>query len=122
VHERLSFAELKSLRLIAAGVEGGRVPAEHYVKFEKLGLCERKFGGVVLTAVGRFQLDVRAREAGLSLLANRWRRRAGELRVIAEEMNAESDEYLRSIADRWIDLAERVEKLAALEKQSPSLT
>jgi hypothetical protein len=37
-------------------------------------------------------------------------------------MNAESDEYLRSIADRWIDLAERVEKLAALEKQSPSLT
>jgi hypothetical protein len=121
VHEKLSFAELRSLRAIASG-ETTKLPAQELVKFEKLGFVERKFGGIVLTALGRYQIDVRARETGLPLLANRWRRRAEELRVIAETMNTDADDQLHKVADQWVEMADQVEKLAALEKKSPSLT
>ena len=70
----------------------------------------------VLTAVGRYQLDIRARESGLSLLANRWRRRAEKLTAIAG-----TSAELRKLADNWVAMAEQVERLEALEKQSSSL-
>jgi hypothetical protein len=76
-----------------------------------LGFIESKFGGVVLTPTGRHQLDLRARESGLPLLALCYRRRAESLKRIAETMTSDDDGRLHDLAAQWVIVAAQLERL-----------
>jgi hypothetical protein len=119
--EKLSLDELHTLRKIGIGIDSSLLPTAHRTRFRRLGWIEGKFGGDVLTASGRYQLEIRNRERDLILLARRWRNRAEELNVIAENMTNGEADTLKTIADQWATLARQVEELDALEKCTPLL-
>jgi hypothetical protein len=117
----ISPAELASLRSLSVGAIDAKIPREHLHRFLDLGYIEQKMSGHVLTAVGRYQLESRARESGLSLLANRWRRRADKLTAMAAELSAQDGGELRRLAQSWRDMADQIERLESAEKKSASL-
>src|SRR6185312_5337011 len=86
IEQKISLDELRSLRALKQGVNAGAIPVAHRNRFIDLGWVEEKFGGCVLTAYGRYQLEVRQRETGLSLLSLRWRQRSEQLQMIAGSM------------------------------------
>jgi hypothetical protein len=92
------------------------------LRFQELGFIEHKFGGDVLTAAGRYQLDLRARETGLPLLALRYRRRAASLKRIAETMTSDDDGRLHALAAQWVIVAGQLERLHKIEAEIPWLT
>jgi len=118
--EELSKEELRSLDRLRQG--SGRVSEKERQRFQEMGLIESKFGGMVLTAAGRYQLDLRARETGLPLLALRYRRRAETLKRIAETMTSDDDGRLHELAAQWIVVAAQLERLHKIETDIPWLT
>jgi hypothetical protein len=121
VEQKISLEELRSLRQLKMGVNAAAVPALHRNRFVELGWVEMKFGGYVLTAYGRYQLEVRLRETGLSLLSLRWRQRSEELQTIADSMTTGEANTLRVLAGQWETLAHQLEELERLEQQEPLL-
>jgi hypothetical protein len=121
VEQKISLEELRSLRQLKMGVNAAAVPALHRNRFVELGWVEMKFGGYVLTTYGRYQLEVRLRETGLSLLSLRWRQRSEELQTIADSMTTGEANTLRVLAGQWETLAHQLEELERLEQQEPLL-
>ena len=121
IEQKISLDELRSLRAFKLGVSATAISAAHRSRFIDLGWVEEKFGGCVLTAYGRYQLEVRLRETGLSLLSLRWRQRSEELQTIADSMTTGEANTLRSIATQWETLARDVEQLERLEQAEPLL-
>jgi hypothetical protein len=120
MNERLSVRDIEVLLKLKQGV-GGLSDADAK-RFVELGWVENKFGGYVLTAVGRYQIAIRERETGLTLLVRRWRRRAEALQSIADTMSQGRTDGLIAISGQWKQLADQLEKLAALEKAEKFLT
>jgi hypothetical protein len=118
--EDLSKEELRSLDRLRQG--SGRLSEQERQRFQEMGFIECKFGGVVLTATGRYQLDLRARETGLPLLALRYRRRADTLKRIAETMTSDDDGRLHELAAQWTVAAAQLERLHNIEAGIPWLT
>jgi hypothetical protein len=118
--QKMSAKDIENLLKLKHGV--GMLTATEAKRYIELGWVETKFGGYVLTAVGRYQIDVRAREKGAALLANRWRRRAEELRTIADSMTHGDTGNLVDIATQWEYIAEQLLKIEALEKRERNLT
>lgn len=117
----LTTSEALSLRRLRFGEEVAQVPPSHIARFMVLAWIEHKYGGYVLTALGRYQLEVRARDRNLRMLARRCRRRAVQLHaVIANTTDAEAA-VLRDIVRRWEALALQAEELALLEDREPLL-
>jgi hypothetical protein len=121
IEQRISLDELRSLRALKLGVNAAAISAAHRHRFMELGWVEEKFGGYVLTAYGRYQLEVRLRETGLSLLSLRWRQRSEELNTIADSMTTGEASTLREIAEQWQTLAHQIEDLERLEQAEPLL-
>ena len=121
IEQKISLDELRSLRQMKMGMNAAAIPAAHRSRFIELAWVEMKFGGCVLTAFGRYQLEVRQRETGLSLLALRWRQRSEQLLMIADTMTNGETNTLRTLANRWETLAQEVEDLERLEQAEPLL-
>jgi len=117
----LSLEELTSLRRLKAGESAGIVPTAHRARFLTEGWVEKKFGGYVLTALGRYQLDMRLKDSELVLLAHRWRHRAQAMRIVAEAGTVGQIEKLVVIAAQWEALARQAEHLEQLEREEPLL-
>ena len=118
--EDLSKDELQSLERLRRG--SGTVSEPNRQRLRDLGFIESKFGVDVLTAAGRYQLDIRARETGLPLLALRYRRRAATLKRIAETMTSDDDGQLHAVAAQWVIVAAQLERLHKIEADIPWLT
>jgi hypothetical protein len=121
IDEYLSIEELHALDAIRRGDGTRRISTLHKNRFVALGWVDEKYGGLVLTAVGRFQLEIRARESGLSLLARRWHQRASRLQGIAASTKGGGREA-RDLAMQWEDMAKRIEALERAELAAPFLT
>jgi hypothetical protein len=121
VEQRLSREELDSLRRLKRGANAALIPSAHRDRFVRLGWAEMKYGGYVLTTYGRYQLDLRQRESGLSLLARRWRNRAEELRTIADDMTLGDANTLHAIASEWDALADQLLVVEKAEQSEPLL-
>ena len=117
----ISVEELESLRTVKRGAGATTIPAAHRAEFMRRGWVEMKFGGIVLTALGRYQLDLRARATGLALIANNWQRRAKHLRELADTMRGGNANGLRDLADRWDLLAKEVSDIERREHAERSL-
>ena len=121
VEHKVSQQELDSLRRLRLGVGAGTIPSAHRDRFVTLGWAETKYGGYVLTALGRYQLEVRLRESGLPLLALRWRHRSEELRTIADDMTTGEAKTLHDIAAQWDRLADQIAEVERMEQREPLL-
>ena len=121
IEQKISLEELRSLRNMKMGVNAAAIPAAHRNRFIELGWVEMKFGGCVLTAFGRYQLEVRLRETGLSLRSLRWRQRSEELLTIADNMTTGEANTLRTLAGQWETLAHQLEELERMEQAEPLL-
>lgn len=119
--QSISFEELQSLRKVRRGIGATTIPPAHRMEFVRRGWVEEKFGGVVLTALGRYQLDLRVREPGLVFIANRWQRRAKELRELADNTTSGNTNGLRDLAERWEALAAEVLAVERMESAEPML-
>ena len=121
LEQKISLDELQSLRQLRLGVNAGKLAIDHRRRFVELGWAEEKYGGYVLTAFGRYQLEIRLRESGVAFLALRWRQRSEELQTIADNMTTGEAGTLRTIARQWEDLAQQLAELERLEQREPLL-
>jgi hypothetical protein len=119
--QSISFEELESLRKVRRGVGATKIPVVHRAHFIERGWVEEKFGGVVLTALGRYMLDLRTREPGLVLVANRWQRRAKELRALADNTTGRHTDGLHQLAAAWETLAAGLLEIERGEASEPLL-
>lgn len=117
--EPISVEELQALRTVKRGAAA--VPPERRAAFVSRGWVEEKYGGIVLTALGRYQLGLRARESGIPMLASRWRRRAAELHAVAASTSAGETAGVAALAARWARLADDIEEIERLEAAEPVL-
>ena len=116
----LSTEELQTLNEIKLGACGAFSPS-HIRRLIEHDYIYETPTGVALAPLGRYRLEVSAREAGLAQLVGRWRFRAEELHAIADTMKPENAAAMRRIAEHWQFLASVTEDLKHVEERSPFL-